>query len=169
MISFKSFVTAIHDAIVGASNELMDKNISLLDKYFIETTTPAPANDTATDDDTATGDRTVLKPKTVIMEYPHMNAAGNLENLEIAVPLITLAPLNLSQIEKVTLTADFDLELSGNEVWLSLAGEHHSGGLFRKSRGSSTKLEITLVPQETPEGMKMLVEGYEAILKRQLS
>jgi hypothetical protein len=163
MISFKSFVTAIHDAIVGASNELMDKNISLLDKYFTETTIPASA------DDTDTCDKTVLKPKTVIMEYPHMNAAGNLENLEIAVPLITLAPLNLSQIEKVTLTADFDLELSGNEVWLSLAGEHGAGGLFKKHRSNSTKLEITLVPQETPEGMKMLVEGYEAILKRQLS
>lgn len=36
MISFKSFISAIHDAILSANDELMERNTSLLDKYFID-------------------------------------------------------------------------------------------------------------------------------------
>lgn len=161
MISFKSFINTIHDAILSASTSLMDKNLALLDNYFYETQEPA------TDSENPTDTKILLRPKTVVMEYPHPNAEGGVDNLEVSVPLITLAPINLSQIEKVTLTADFDMELQGEDVWLSMPSEHGIG-LFKKPRPNTTKLEITLTPQDTPEGLKMLVEGYEAMLKRQL-
>jgi len=176
MISFKSFVTAIHEAIIGASDALMDKNVGLLDKYFTETPKPQntagsgpPGTARAPGTPVAPGTATTLVPKTVTLEYPHLNAAGDVENLEVSVPLITLVPLSMSQIEKATLTADFDIEIIDGELQLNFTNRS-SGGIFhKKPETSRAKLEITITPQDTTEGLKQLVEGYEAILKRQIS
>jgi hypothetical protein len=162
MISFKSFVTAIHEAIVNASDTLMDKNISLLDKYFSESTSDV------TDSEGKKTSKTTLIPKTVLLQYPHLNAAGVVENLEVAVPLITLVPLTMSQIEKAKLTADFEMEIVGQELQLHFS-KPAEGFFHKKHKTKIAKLEITLMPQETSDGLKMLVEGYEAILKRQIS
>ena len=37
MISFKSFITTVHDAILKANDALMDKNVAILDRYFVDT------------------------------------------------------------------------------------------------------------------------------------
>ncbi len=157
MISFKSFVTAIHEALISASDSLMDKNVSILDKYFIETSTPGPVSA-----------KNTLIPKTVILEYPHLTADGKIESLEVAVPLITLVPLTMSQIEKATFIADFEMDIIDGELQLNFSNSRVGTGFFKK-KPKVAKLEITLAPQETPEGLKLLVEGYEAILKRQIS
>tara|TARA_R110000796_G_scaffold252645_2_gene390161 strand:+ start:16025 stop:16516 length:492 start_codon:yes stop_codon:yes gene_type:complete len=163
MISFKSFVTAIHDAIINASVSLMDKNVGLLDKYFEETTKETT--------DEATGekvDRTVLSPKTVILEYPSMTSDGT-EITEVHVPLITLVPLQMSQVEKAVVKADFEMEIVNGEVELNFVKRSNNLRFLRRPKTNRAKLEITITPQETSEGIKVLVEGYEAALKRQIS
>lgn len=154
MLSFKKFVTAIQDAIVGASDSLMDKNEDLLDKYFTETFDYKDNKDK-------------LVPKTVIVQYPHVDADGNVDNVDVSVPLITLVPLTLSRLEKAILKADFEMEVENGELQLHFS--HKSGMFDRKPKGSVGSIEIIFSPQETPEGFKLMVEGYEDILKRQIS
>ncbi len=163
MISFKQFVTAIQDAIVTASDAIMDKNISLLDKYFTEAPKPAGINDTDT--------KHTLIPKSVILEYPHLTSTGVVENLEVAVPLITLVPLSLSKVEKAFLTAHFEMEIVNDEVQLHFSDKDKgSTGLFnKKPKTAWGKIELTFSPQETSEGFKLLIAGYEDILKRQIA
>jgi hypothetical protein len=165
MISFKSFVIAIHEAIISATDTLMDKNVGLLDKYFTETPKDEKNVDTG-----AVNTVNTLVPKSVILEYPHLTADGTVENLEVSVPLITLVPLSMSQIEKATLTADFDIEIVDGELQLNFTNRSNNGGIFKKKHETTrAQLKITIAPQDTSEGLKLLVEGYEAILKRQIS
>jgi hypothetical protein len=165
MISFKAFVTAIHEAIIGAADALMDKNVGLLDKYFTE----VPDDSVPAGGGTPTPGATKLIPKTVTLEYPHLTAKGDVENLGVAVPLITLVPLTMSRVDKAVLTADFDIELVGDEVQLNFINRSTGGMFSKKHETSPAKLEITITPQDTAEGLRMLIEGYEEVLKRQLS
>jgi hypothetical protein len=162
MISLKSFIIAIHDALINASDTLMNANVALLDKYFIETpgTTADPISGELRDKKT-------LVPRTVTLEYPHITAAGQLESLEVSVPLITLVPFTMAHVEKAKFTASFEMEVVNGELQLNFANKH-TGGFFRKKLKTGN-LEITLTPQDTPEGLRLLVEGYDAILKRQIS
>ncbi|RKR83709.1 uncharacterized protein DUF2589 [Mucilaginibacter gracilis] len=158
MISFKQFVTAIQDAIVTASDAIMDKNISLLDKYFTEAPKPA-----------GTDSKHTLIPKSVILEYPHLTSNGEVENLEVAVPLITLVPLSMSKVEKAFLTAHFEMEIVDDEVQLHFSDKGSTGLFNKKPKTAWGKIELTFSPQETPEGFKLLIAGYEDILKRQIA
>ncbi len=182
MISFKFFVNAIQEAIISASDALMDKNLSLLDKYFIEA--PKVADTHAVGDsqdfddsgkeqptvkDAATFDKHLLIPRSVALEYPQLGNEGEIENLEVSVPLITLVPLSMSKIDKATITASFRMAVVNGEVQLDLGDESRRSFFKRKPKMAWGKIEISLAPQETSEGYKLLVEGYEAILKRQIS
>lgn len=164
MINLKSFVTAIHDAIINASDSLMDKNVGLLDKYFEEST--KEVTDETTNEVT---NKTILNPKKVILEYPTVDASGNKVTSEVHVPLITLVPLQMSQVEKAVVTADFEMEIVNGEIELSFPKKSNGLSFLRKPKKNSAKLEITITPQETSEGLKVIVEGYESILKRQIS
>ncbi|TKC10498.1 DUF2589 domain-containing protein [Pedobacter polaris] len=184
MISFKLFVNAIQEAIISASDALMDKNISLLDKYFIEGPKVGdhqtsnmgdyqPLDDEDKEQPNVKGapvpDKHTLVPRSVILEYPHLGNDGTVENLEVSVPLITLVPLTMSKIDKATITASFKMAVVNGEVQLDLGNEGNGGFFKKKPKMAWGKIEISLAPQETSEGYKLLVEGYEAILKRQLS
>ena len=164
MISFKAFVEAIHEAIISASDTLMDKNEGLLSKYFDQTTTNVtdPITKVVTS-------KSTLIPKSVILEYPVLNADGKVDVTEVHVPLITMVPLSMSKIEKATLTAEFEMQIVNGDVQLNFTTTG-STGLFKKDPKVTTgKIEIVISPQETTEGLQQIVEGYEAILKRQLS
>lgn len=161
MISFKSFVTAIHEAIINASDTLIDKNEGLLEKYFEK-----KPGDVKDDNGNF---KEILSPKSVILDYPHLTQMGELQYVEVHVPLITLVPLTMSQVEKATLTADFDIEIIDGEVQLNFTNKKNGGLFQKKSKSTRGKLEITIKPQESAEGLKILVEGYDAILKRQIS
>jgi hypothetical protein len=163
MISFKAFVEAVHEAIISASNTLMDKNVGLLDKYFEE------SSKDVSNGESGTKTKSTLIPKNVVLEYPILTADGNVETTEIQVPLITMVPLSMSQIEKATLTADFEMQIVDGELQLSFPGRKNDGVFHKKSKTTTGKLEITISPQESSEGLKLIVEGYEAVLKRQLS
>ena len=162
MISFKSFVEAVHSAIIEASSTLMDKNVGLLDRYFKD----APAK-TGDDEKTSNELSKSLTPKTVTLEYPTLNADGSVETSEIQVPLITMVPLSMSKIEKATLSADFDLEIINDELQLSFP--RRSEGIFsKKGRRTTGALEIIISPQEPSEGLAEIVDAYESVLKQQI-
>jgi len=166
MISFKSFINAVHDAIMNASDSLMDKNVGILNTYFEEVI----AEDTNPDTKTVTVKKSLV-PKTVIVSYPSQDANGNPETKLVQVPLITLVPISMSQIEKATLTADFEMEIVNDELLLHFASgsANPKAGFFKRSKANRGKLEIVITPKETTEGLKLLIEGYEAVLKRQIS
>ncbi|MFA6876609.1 MAG: DUF2589 domain-containing protein [Parabacteroides sp.] len=166
MINLKSFVEAIHQAIISASDTLMDKNEGLLDKYFEET------NEEVVSKGSGSVTKNTLVPKNVTLAYPMLTAEGDVKTTEIQVPLITLVPLGMSQIEKATITADFELTLVDEELQLSFPSKKNRGFFSRNSDEipkTNGKLEIVISPQESSEGLKMIVEAYEAALKRQIS
>lgn len=155
MISFKSFIAAINDAIVQAGDSLMDKNVQLLNQYFTEQPDekdPAKKN---------------LVPKTVTLEYPAVGSDLQPVIRKVDVPLITLVPLTASRIEKATLTADFEMEMADGQVQLNFTSKSNRR-LFKNPRSSIGRLEITITPQPTPEGLNALIEAYESVVKAQL-
>ena len=161
MISFKSFISAVHDAIMHASDSLMDKNVGLLNKYFDETVVEEK------DEKGVSTSKTTLVPKTVTLEYPNLTSNGDVEITLVQVPLVTLVPLSMSQVEKATLTADFEMEIIDDVLQLHFTDSSNKG-FFKKSKANRGKLEIVITPKDTTDGLKLLIEGYEAILKRQI-
>lgn len=166
MVNLKSFVDALYQAIISANGTLMDKNEGLLDKYFEETAQEV------TSENSGSIIKNTLVPKNVTLAYPVLTAEGDVKTTEIQVPLITLVPLGLSQIEKAIITADFELSLADEELQLSFPPKKSQGLFSRNSnepKKTNGKLEIVISPQESSEGLKMIVEAYEAVLKRQIA
>lgn len=158
MIGFKDFIHAIHAAVLEANNTLMDKNQEILKKYFKE------VPDTTKSDSQKT---LRLEPLTVLLQYPNLNSDGNVELTDISVPLITLAPLNMSQIEKVTFTSEFEMQVNNSELEIDFSDQKKSSFFRKKPKTKTGKIEIVVTPQDTAEGVKILVEAYENVLKRQ--
>ena len=95
-----------------------------------------------------------------------------LRMIDIDVPLITLIPVTMPQIEEVKMTAQFDLQLVNNEVQINFSPTTKKRwSLFGKAADVQTntgQLEITLKPSDGPEGLKQVIEGYEKVLRAQL-
>jgi hypothetical protein len=157
MISLKSFIAAIQEAIIQAGDSLMDKNIGLLDRYFTEKTEKA----------TDGKEQKALVPKTVTLEYPALDQSLETVIRKVEVPLITLVPMTTARIEKAILTADFEMELADGQVQLDFSSKPRRG-LFGKSKSTIGRLEITITPQDTPEGLNTVIEAYERALKAQI-
>jgi len=157
MITLKQFIRAIHESVVQASDSLMDKNIGLLDHYFQESST----------------EEKCLVPKTVILEFYSLSGDGKSQSNKVQVPLITLVPISIPRIEKATLTTDFEMEVVDGELQIDFKGASRPnslGKLFGKNAKKRVgRLEIVMTPQDTPEGLKLVVDAYESTLKRQLS
>lgn len=156
MLSFKNFINAIHDAVLSANDKLMDKNTKLLDKYFIK-------SDASSEDYSSSDTSNGLSAKSVVVEYPHVTDKG-VETTKVNVPLITLVPLSMSQIEKAVLTSTFNMEVVNNDLQIDFVNKDDPNNAG-KNIGT---LEITLAPHETAEGWQELVNGYEKALKAQL-
>jgi len=124
----------------------------------------SPTDDNKTN--TIAGTPGTLSPKSVVIEYPHQTANG-IEFVEVHVPLITLVPLTMSHIEKAKLSANFEMEIVNDELQLNFTNKPR-GRFGRKSKRTWGQLEITISPQESSEGLKQLVEGYEQALKNQI-
>ena len=119
-----------------------------------------------TDKDSIQAKLQTLTPKSVVVQYPHQTPTG-IEFVDVHVPLITLVPLGMTQIEKATFTANFEMEIKDNEVHINFT-DRSRGSIGRRSKTTRGKLELTISPQETSEGLKQLIEGYENALKAQI-
>jgi hypothetical protein len=164
MVDFKALIEALHRAITTANINLMDQHTELIDKYFSETKSYEK-------DGTV---KSTLTPKIVVIEYPYLsqinvNGEPEVKTKEISVPLITLVPLTLSQIEKARVSLEFEMDVVDGELKVDFSTK--KSGLFsRKSPDKKYgKLDITLTPRDTPEGVKLIVEGFERMLKNQMT
>jgi len=170
MISFKSFIKAIHSAIVESSEQLMGKNIEILNKYFDSREIEV------VESDGSKKKKTTLVPKTVTVTYPKTNEIPDNENANdyalvmapVEVPLVTLVPMTLCNIEKATFTAEFEMEIVKDELQVRFLKP--SAQFVQKSPARNIgKLEISLSPHDTSEGLKALIDSYENFLKRQIT
>ena len=167
MIALKEFIQAIHDAIIQSHDSLMTSNVGVLDEFFNEVDKDGKIIEKKFDEQgnqTNKGIGEALAAKTVIVEYPVLTASGDVDRVNVYVPLITLVPLSVAQIETANLSIDFNLEFADNALQLTFAKQSKTGGESTKNN----RMEISIAPQEPPDGLKILVEGYEAVLKRQM-
>lgn len=115
-----------------------------------------------------------LVPKTVRVNYPATFDFATPDNdkeyktisTPIEVPLLTLVPISNYNIEKATFNANFKFDVVDDQVMIDFSKETFKEGEISNNFG---KLEIVLSPQQTPEGLRSLIESYENFLKRQIT
>jgi hypothetical protein len=159
MIKFDAFIQAIHAAILSANDTLADKNLAVMERFF-ETSGDQAASDPAQ----PSGG---LRPKMVTILYPQETASGVVMS-EIQVPLITLAPLSMTQISEVKLTTELQIDLQDQDLLVSFLPAQPNDENSPAAPHPGATLEITLTPHHGTEGLKKLVEGYEKVLRSQI-
>ncbi len=152
MISLKSFIDAVHDAIVAANDTLSDSSVGILSRFFKKT----PSEDDS---------ESTMLPDSIVLKYPQTTENG-VEEVEVNVPLITLAPLTCPTIDSVEFNTRFEMEVVDEELQLNFSKENKDTGDMKSNR--SGHLKIVISPQEIPEGLKSVIEGYERVLKAQI-
>ena len=165
MISLRHFIKAIHDAIVTAHDSVLKNHEQIVAQFFEERSVVGEDEAGEGSDEDRAG-VTSLVPKTVAVAFPLTDKDGNVTSIPVHVPLLTLVPLSNARIEKATISVEFDLEAHQNEE-----GENVLELTFAKQGpddSKSSKMELTIGPMEAPDGVKILVEGYEGVLKRQM-
>lgn len=102
-----------------------------------------------------------LLAKTILLKYPYVTDDG-IKDVDIQVPVLTVVPLALSQIDQMKLVTDFQMTIVNGELEISFP---------TSSSGSSTansQMEITFGPAEVPDGVKIILEGYDRLLRAQI-
>ncbi|MBB1138095.1 DUF2589 domain-containing protein [Myroides sp. WP-1] len=168
-ISLKKFIQAIHSAIQMSNEQIVDQNLTLLDRYFEEKEVPS------IDLNGQTTYKKTLVPKTVTLSYPQkvQQSTANEDSFTllmepVEVPLISMIPLGVCGVKKATFTTAFQMEVIEDELQIHFGKP--TGSIVKKAPHTNFgKLELTLSPQETTEGLRLLSEGYENYLKRQIT
>lgn len=169
-ISFKKFIQVLHTAILLSSEQIIEKNLMLLDKYFEE------HESKILDEGGNEIIKKTLVPKTVTLIYPHKVQTENSANPDnfssiqepVEVPLISMVPMEMCGIKKATFSTEFEMEVIQDELQIYF-GKPDTSLLKKSAKTNLGKLEITLTPQETTEGLRIITEGYENFLKRQIT
>lgn len=152
MIKLASFIDAIHDAVLKANDTLTDGNSGIIAKYFQRT----PSEEK--DDERYTAESITLK-------YPHPTEGG-MEDRDVEVPLLTLAPLSCPTIDSVEFSSRFEMTIIDNSLTLDFSKDNKDSEKSKSNR--SGQITIKISPQDIPEGLKTIIEGYERILKTQI-
>lgn len=110
-----------------------------------------------------------LRAKTVKVQYPQQTNNG-LTTIDVTVPLITLVSLNSLQIEELKMRIGLELSLDQNTLMLNLipSSGQTSPPSDPNSQTTSSFIEVTFAPTDSPEGIKKLVAGFEKALRAQL-
>lgn len=151
MIKLKTFIDAIHDAVVASNDVLTDSSVGIIAKFFKKVENQEDENR--------------LVPETVIMKYPHITEQG-IDYIDVNVPLLTLAPLTCPTIDQVEFSTKFEMEIVNDELHLNFSKDNKD--TKDSSSNRSGVLKILISPQEVPEGLKNVIEGYERVLKSQI-
>lgn len=153
MIKLAAFIDAVHDAVLKANDTLTDGNSGILSKFFNKT-------ETSDDDDSQN-----IAAETVTLKYPFPTEKG-MEERDIEVPLLTLAPISCPTIESVEFSSRFEMTIIDESLSLDFSKDNKDSSDSKSNR--SGELRIKISPQEVPEGLKTIIEGYERILKTQI-
>jgi hypothetical protein len=153
MINFSNLIEALNDAANIANSSLVDSHSSIMETYFVKK-----------------GSDEEYSAKMVSINYPVKTDDNSIKNVAVDVPLITLVPISTSRIEELKFTTNLDIILKNNQLLVSFSNsEGSNNNLFSKKEKSSTAtIEIILKPNESPEGLKNIIEGYEKILRAQI-
>ena len=147
-MKLSEFLIELRRAVNEASVSLAKKSIELFDEYFERQNEAEPES--------------ARIPKTVRMNYPVMLEDDTVQMRTVDVPLISLVLLNSSKIGKATFSIDFQLDDENGEVTVS----------FPKKRFGEIQhlshLEISIVPDEVPQGVSSVVENYNDVIERQI-
>lgn len=113
-----------------------------------------------------------LRPKTVTLQYPEMTGEG-VSMRNVSVPLIALVPITMAQISEVKFKTNLEIIMEDETMRVSPAPSGFGDPEEGEARGLTTSksnsvLEMTIVPSKGSEGLQLLIEGYEKVLRGQL-
>ena len=153
MIKFEQLVEAIHDATTIANSTMIENHHGLLDDYF----------------DDKEGKKIA---KSVTISYPVVGKNNEIKSVDVEVPLITLVPISSAQIEELKFSTDLEIALENDDLVVSFAKsqseKNDDNKWFKKNKGTTAHLDITVKPAEASEGLSKIIEGYEKVLRAQI-
>lgn len=197
MISFQALMHAVQQSIHSAAQAVESAGFKHIDKFFdkvinedtqdkrdkskelseaINSGNNAKAdallkelNDLPGDDATGTEDDATYRPKMVAMAFPSQGADG-VDSTIVNVPLITLCPISSPRIKDVKFSADLEVTADdSDELHVAFRAPQVTGGENTITKDSTnTRIEISLVGHEPPEGLQKIIEGYEKALRAQI-
>jgi hypothetical protein len=117
----------------------------------------------------ASEDNVIYRPKMVAMAFPSKGKEG-VDSTIVNVPLITLCPISSPRIKDVQFTADLEVTADDNdELFVAFRAPQVTGGEHSISKDTTnTRIEISLIGHEPPEGLQKIIEGYEKALRAQI-
>lgn len=155
MIRFDQLINTIHGAILSANDAMRKENLKILDTYF----------EKSNEEDEKSKEQNKLKPKTVTLQFPEQTSNG-VKMKNVQVPLITLVPVNGTQISEVKFQTDLEIMVEKEQLLVNFPSSKAIKN--QNDHKNVTSLEITISPQQTSEGLKKLIESYEKVLRSQL-
>ena len=102
-----------------------------------------------------------------------MATADGIKMCDVEVPLITLVPMTSSKISEVKLKTTMEIQADQENLHVSFPTKKKTSSKRTESTASTAEpqtasLEITVTPDDAPEGLKKIVEGFEKSLRMQI-
>lgn len=169
MMDLHALVSAVQLSVSAAGQALQEQNNQLLGRFFepLEPTEDTPQTLSLS----TVGVATALKPKCVTLMYPQETATG-LTDVPVTVPLISLVPISAARIQEVRFSTQLEVGMDDNGAMQVAFPSRSGSGLFGGAKSASSShlatLEIVLNDSTNPEGLQLLVEGYERALRAQI-
>lgn len=111
-----------------------------------------------------------LKPKTVAMQFPEQTTDGTVMR-NVHVPLISLVPISMTQVSEVKFRANLELQVKDDVLQVGFLPSGATVSADDSNANGTTTgayIEITISPQESSEGLKKLIMGYDSMLRGQM-
>jgi hypothetical protein len=110
-----------------------------------------------------------IRPKTILMEFPQLTSEGVVIKT-VKVPLIALVPVTTTRISKIKFKTDLEVMVDNdNDLIVSFINKKSDVNNEKTAIGLPTSsIEITIHPEESSEGLKDVIKGYEKLLRSQI-
>lgn len=111
-----------------------------------------------------------LRARTVTLQYPDLTSTGAIMR-NVEVPLIALIPVQMTKVAEVKFKTNLELSIDGQDLKVAFpsgSSQKAYGDAIDKPEIQTASIEITLTPQESSEGLKKMIEGYERALRSQI-
>ncbi|MAD46622.1 MAG: hypothetical protein CMI02_19080 [Oceanospirillaceae bacterium] len=167
MIRLDALVNAVQAAVTSANDELHQHSRRIFSQFF-DNVEPPSGDSAAADKDTPPA---AMRPRYVAVEFPTETRDG-IKTITVDVPLIAIVPMASSRIEEVTFRSTLNIsENPDGELNIAFAKTKAGHGLFGRDKEPAThsaELEIKIRGDDTPDGLRQLIEGYERALRAQI-
>lgn len=108
-----------------------------------------------------------LVPKTVAIQYPEITTSG-VDMKMVQVPIIALVPVVQTQISEIKVRTNMQIHAKGNKLKVSFDSSTAQNDKKNPETGTQTTLEMTITPNNGPEGLQQIIKGYERVLRAQI-